>query len=128
MSIAYARLEYVKRKLGGNAVLKSCYNGRDSLFCDRTRKFFYFTHRDADLAHDEILLPPESPEGWEDPKILWNAAEHWEKRCDSQVAKELVLALPGEQAVSLNHKIAMAREFAEKYFVSERLGVQLDVH
>jgi len=54
-----------------------------------------------------------------------NAAE---RRKDSQVAREIVLALPADRELTTADRIELARSFVEQHFVSKGLAVQLDVH
>ncbi len=63
-----------------------------------------------------------------DAAALWNAAEAAERRKDSQVAREIVLALPADRVLSTEDRIELARSFAAEHFVSKGLAVQLDVH
>jgi Ti-type conjugative transfer relaxase TraA len=51
-----------------------------------------------------------------------------EKRRDAQVAREIVVALPADAAITAADRIDMVRSFAEQHFVSKGLAVQLDVH
>jgi hypothetical protein len=60
--------------------------------------------------------------------VLWNAAESAEKRKDSQVAREIVVALAADRALSTEYRIELVRSFAERHFVAKGLAVQLDVH
>ena len=60
--------------------------------------------------------------------MLWNTAELAEKRRDAQVAREIVVALPADAAITAEDRIEMVRSFAEQHFVIKGLAVQLDVH
>jgi len=51
-----------------------------------------------------------------------------ERRKGSQVAREIVLALPADRELTTADRIELARSFAEQHFVSKGLAVQLDVH
>ena len=62
------------------------------------------------------------------PRLLWNAAEAAERRKDSQVAREIVMALPANAEVSNEDRIELARSFAQEHFVAKGLAVQLDIH
>ena len=75
-----------------------------------------------------MLLPEGASESLRDAKALWNVAEAAENRKNSQVAREIVLALPANSEISPEDRIELARSFAEQHFVSKGLAVQLDVH
>jgi len=127
MAIAFARARYIGRASGGSAVRSAAYNAREGITDERTGALYYFAHRDAP-EHHEVLLPEGASEALRDAKALWNAAEAAENRRNSQVAREIVLALPANAEVSPEDRIELARSFAERHFVSKGLAVQLDVH
>jgi len=127
VAIQFARARYISRSSGGSAVRSAAYNGREAITAERTGEVFYFRHRDAP-EHHEVLLPEGAPERFGRSGELWNAAEAAERRKDAQVAREIVLALPADQEVTTEDRVAMARSFAQEHFVSKGLAVQLDVH
>ena len=127
MAIAFARLEVVSRSKGSNACLKAAYNERTKINCERTGQTFFFGHRDGNVHH-EVLLPQGADSKFNQAKILWNAAEKVEKRSDSQVAYDMVIALPDDKQITLEDKIELAQRFLNKNFVSKGLAVQLDIH
>lgn len=127
MAIAFARARYLSRASGGNAVRSAAYNARESIAAERTGELFHFRHRDAPEHHD-VLLPEGADAGFSDCAVLWNAAEAAERRKDSQVAREIVLALPAGRVLSTEDRIELARSFALEHFVFKGLAVQLDVH
>jgi Ti-type conjugative transfer relaxase TraA len=127
MAIQFARARYISRTSGGSAVRSAAYNARDAIAAERTGELFHFRHRDAP-AHHAILLPEGAATRFAQAGVLWNAAEAAERRKDAQVAREIVLALPANAAVSNEDRIALATSFAETHFVAKGLAVQLDVH
>jgi Ti-type conjugative transfer relaxase TraA len=127
MAIAFARARYLSRATGGNAVRSAAYNAREAIEAERTGELFHFRHRDAP-EHHEVLLPEGADACFADCAVLWNAAEAAEKRKDSQVAREIVVALPADRELSTEDRIELARSFAQEHFVSKGLAVQLDVH
>ena len=127
MAIQFARARYISRGTGGSAVRSAAYNQRAAIVSDRTGEVFYFKHRDVP-EHHEVLLPGGAGEKFADSSVLWNAAEAAERRKDAQVAREIVLALPANAALTAADRIELARSFAEQHFVAKGLAVQLDVH
>jgi Ti-type conjugative transfer relaxase TraA len=127
MAIAFARARYISRSTGGSAARSAAYNARAEIGDERTGEVFYFKHRDAP-EHHEVLLPDGADEKFADAATLWNAAEAAERRKDSQVAREIVMALPANAEVSNEDRIELARSFALEHFVAKGLGVQLDIH
>jgi Ti-type conjugative transfer relaxase TraA len=127
MAIQFARCEYISRSTGGNACRKAAYNARTAIVCDRTGETFSYQAK-GDVSHHEVLLPPGAHPKFADSSTLWNEAEKCEKRKDSQVAKEIVLALPDDAQVALEDRIELAQRFARENFVNHGVAVQVDLH
>ncbi len=127
MAIQFARTQYVSRSTGGNACRKAAYNERSVMKCERTGEIFYFADH-SDNVHHEIMLPIEADAKFKNSHALWNEAERCERRIDSQVAKEMVLALPDDDGVRLEHRIELTRSFIQKHFVDKGLAAQIDIH
>src|SRR5262249_61820875 len=99
------------RRSAGSAVRSAAYNAREAITAERTGELYYFRHRDAPEHHD-VLLPEGADARFAASAVLWNAAEAAEKRKDAQVAREIVLALPADQDISTEDRIALAHSFA----------------
>lgn len=127
MAIQFARCEYVSRSAGGNACRKASYNQRTTVHCERTGELFSFTDREGHVYH-EILLPSGADEKFENSNVLWNEVEMCEKRKDSQLLKEIVLALPDDPQVTLEDRIELCKRFSANHFVDKGLVVQIDIH
>ncbi len=126
MAIQFARCEYVSRSSGGNACRKAAYNQRESIRCERTGEVFSFKEKGGNVHH-EILLPEGADEKFKNSTVLWNEAEACERRINSQVAKEFVIALPDDKQVTLEDRVELSRRFS-KIFVDGGVAVQFDVH
>jgi Ti-type conjugative transfer relaxase TraA len=127
VAIQFARARYIARSSGGSAVRSAAYNAREAITAERTGELYYFKHRDAP-EHHEVLLPEGADARFAASAVLWNAAEAAEKRKDAQVAREIVLALPADNGISIEDRVELTRSFAEQHFVAKGLAVQLDVH
>ena len=127
MAIEFARARFISRSKGGNAVRSAAYNARDTLESERTGERFSYQDQGT-LAFHEIMLPEGASDRFADPSTLWNAAERAEGRKDSQVAREIVLALPADAEITDKDRIVLARSFAEENFVDKGLATQLDIH
>lgn len=131
MAIAFARLEYVKRSNGKNACAKAAYNSRDRIEFEGHKfgeaRIYNWSHGQK-VAYHEMLLPDGVDSKFQSPQILWNSIEQIENRKNSQVAAELLLALPDDPEVSLDDKIEMSKRFLNKHFVARGFAVQIDIH
>ncbi len=131
MAIGFARVEFVKRSAGKNACAKAAYNLRGVIQfkgnCIYGPKQYDWSVKEPPAFH-ETLLPEHVHQKFKDPEILWNYAEQKEKRYNSQVAIELLLALPDDQEISLQDRIHLTKNFVQTHFISKGLTAQIDIH
>jgi Ti-type conjugative transfer relaxase TraA len=128
MAIGFVRSRYISRSIGGNACRSSAYNARSIIVDEKTGEIFDFTKK-KDLAYHEIMLPEYVNKRFQNPSVLSNEVEANERRCDSQLYIEWVLALPKEEEVTLEMKVELVKRFIKyKGWVDEGLGVQVDIH
>ena len=128
MAIQFARLEYVSRSQGKNACCKAAYNSRSQIKDERTNIVYNF-QRIQDNVYHELILPANVNSKFKDLATFTNTIERTERRKDSQLLKEFVIALPDNKELSIEDRIELIKRFIEvKQFVKEGLGVQLDIH
>ncbi|MDA9163616.1 AAA family ATPase [Rickettsiaceae bacterium] len=128
MAICFVKSRYVSRSSGGNACRTSAYNARDKIVDERTGEVFDFSDRGDNVYH-EVILPQHVDKKFKNISILSNEVERNERRKDSQVYVEWVLALPKEKEISLEMKQEMINRFIEKKgWLQEGLGMQIDIH
>ncbi len=128
MAIQFARIEIVSRSKGGNACCKGAYNARTIIQDELTNIKYDFSKRGDNVYHT-ILLPNHVSKKFKDPKILMNEVEKSEKRKNSQLLKDIVIALPDDKELTLEDRIAITHEIIEEMaWVKNGLGVQVDIH
>ncbi|CUI18068.1 Ti-type conjugal transfer relaxase TraA (plasmid) [Candidatus Protochlamydia naegleriophila] len=131
MAIGFARLEFVKRSAGKNACAKAAYNGREQIHFNGTSfsppMTYDWSFKEKPVYHD-ILLPKGADPSFKNGKNLWNLVEKKENRINSQVALEMVIALPDDKAISIEDRIELIQTFIEEHLVSKGLAVQVDIH
>lgn len=131
MPIGFARVEFVKRSEGKNAIAKSAYNSREKMSfegnCVLKPAVYNFSKRVNPVYH-EILLPEGVSENFKIAEVLWNAVEAKEKKINSQVAIDLVLALPDDEALTIEDRVELARGFVEGQIIKTGLAAQIDIH
>ncbi|RYX26744.1 Ti-type conjugative transfer relaxase TraA [Legionella pneumophila] len=125
MAIAFAQVSIHSRAKGHSAIAASSYRSGVKLYDARTGITHDFSNR-HDVIYSDILLPEGSPEAFSDREYLWNQAELAEKRCDAQVCKDIVLALPKE--LDLVQQIELARRFAQTHFVDQGIPADIAIH
>lgn len=125
MAIAFAQVSIHSRAKGHSAIAASSYRSGAKLYDARTGITHDYSNR-HDVIYSDILLPEGSPDAFSDRECLWNQAELAEKRCDAQVCKDIVLALPKE--LDLVQQIELARRFAQTHFVDKGVPADIAIH
>ncbi len=125
MAIAFARVSFHTRTKGHSAVAGAAYRAGVKLYDERTGETHNFENR-HDVMHSEILLPTGANDSFFNREMLWNLVEAAEVRKNSQVARDIVLALPKE--LSLEKHIELAKNFAAYHFVKQGLVVDISIH
>jgi hypothetical protein len=128
MAIQFARIEIVSRSTGGSACCKGAYNARTKVKDEKTNVTYNFSHKGDNVYHT-ILLPEYANKKFSSVSEFMNLVEAFEKRKDSQLLKDIVLALPDDKELSLQDRINITHLLIEKRgWVKEGLGVQVDIH
>lgn len=78
------------------------------------------------MVFTEIILPENAPIEFENRSVLWNSVEKIEKAANSQLAREIELALPKELTIAKN--ISLVREYCRKHFVSSGMVADFAIH
>jgi len=110
----------ISRSGGRSAVAAAAYRSGTELADERTGLVADYTRRRG-VVHTEIVTRDGVPVP--EREALWNQAEAAERRKDSRVAREYVVALPHE--LDADQRLALARELAVE--LSERYGVAVDL-
>jgi len=125
MAIYHCSIKIISRGKGKSAVAAAAYrsgekitNEYDGIEHDYTRK--------GGIVHTEILLPEHAPEEYADRAILWNAVEKIEKARNSQLAREIELALPVE--LSQEQNVSLVREYVKSNFVDSGMCADICIH
>ncbi|WP_410528062.1 AAA family ATPase [Rickettsia tamurae] len=128
MAIQFARIEIVGRSEGKNACLKAAYNARLIIKDESTNVTYNFSKKGDNVYH-AVLLPTRVDQKFKDSSVLTNEVERIEKRKNSQLLKDVVIALPDDKELDLQDRIAITHEIIEEMaWVKNGLGVQVDIH
>ncbi|MCG7352160.1 Ti-type conjugative transfer relaxase TraA [Roseomonas mucosa] len=134
MAIYHFSARVIGRGQGRSVVAAAAYRSGTRLRDERLGQGFDYTGK-AGVVHSEILLPEDAPRHWSAPSgeaqrvaraALWNAVEAAERRKDSQLARDIELALPRE--LSRAEAIRLARDFVAEQFVARGMVADLNVH
>lgn len=85
---------------GHSAVEQSSYISREKMYCEYDGQTYYPKYSE-DLVHSEVMLPSNAPKDYQDPYVLWNAVELYEKGDNAQLARTYRVELPNEWSYEL---------------------------
>lgn len=125
MAIYRLSANIVKRSEGRSVVACAAYRSGEMLHDDRQGQTFDYARRQG-VVHTEIMAPADTPAWMRDRSALWNAVEAVERRRDSQLAREIQLALPHE--ISHEDRLAIVRGFVADQFVDQGMIADVAVH
>ena len=125
MAIYHLSIKIISRGKGKSAVAASAYrsgekikNEYDGIVHDFTRK--------GGIVHTEILLPQNAPQEFSDRGTLWNSVEKIEKSKNSQLAREIEIAIPKE--LDREKQIELVREYVKENFVNVGMCADIALH
>lgn len=125
MAIYHLHSKMVSRADGRSVVAAAAYRSGELLYDQHAGKTFDYT-RKAGVEYSEILAPPEAPSWVRDREKLWNTVEQVERRKDSQLAREIEIALPIE--LDKNQQVALLRDFVRDTFVAQGMVADVALH
>ena len=115
----------ISRSQGRSATAAIAYRVAERIDDRRTGLTFDYAARGG-VDHTEILAPDHAPDWVRDRSELWNRVEEAETRKNSQVAREVRVALPAE----LTHaqRVELVRDFAQEQFVDRGMIADIALH
>ncbi|SDF01339.1 MobA/MobL family protein [Paracoccus isoporae] len=115
----------ISRSQGRSATAAIAYRVAERIEDRRTGLTFDYAKRGG-VDHTEILAPDHAPDWVCDRSELWNRVEESETRKNSQVAREVRVALPAE--LTHDERVALVREFAQEQFVDRGMVADIALH
>ena len=125
MAIYHCSLKVFSRARGQSAVAAAAYRSGSQLYDERYQKTHRYDKRSG-VAETFILLPENTSSEYQSRAFLWNAVEEAEKRKNSCVARELILALPHE--LSEAERAELTRDMASWLLERYRVAVDSAIH
>lgn len=127
MAIMFVRAQVISRGAGRSVVSAAAYRHRTCMEEELTGESFRYEAGRAELVHEELALPDDTPSWLRTmidgrtiagaSEVLWNAVNAFEKRVDGQLAREMIFALPEE--LSRAENIELVREFVRDNLTSK---------
>ena len=135
MAIYHFHAKAISRGTGRSAIAAAAYR-RATKMKDQTTNASHNYAKKNHVAFSDISIPEDSP-NWlkeiadngsshKSSEILWNAVEQFEKRKDSQLAREIEFALPKE--LTLQQNIELAKQYIEQNIVSKGMVADWSLH
>lgn len=125
MAIYHCSIKVISRGKGKSAVAAAAYrsgevihNRYDGVIHDFTRK--------GGIVYTEVILPSYAPPEFSDRSVLWNSVEQIEKSKNSQLAREIEVALPIE--LGRDMQIQLVRKYVAETFVSVGMCADFAIH
>ena len=125
MAIYHMHATVISRASGGSAVAAAAYRSGEKIIDERTGEAHDYSRRSG-VDGAEIIAPEGAPDWVRDRDRLWNAGEAAEKRKDSQVAREVRVALPRE--LDPDQRRELVREFVKAEFAGRGMVADVSYH
>ena len=125
MAIYHLSIKIISRGKGKSAVAASAYRSGEKIKNEYDGEVHDFT-RKGGIAHTEILLPQNAPQEFANRSVLWNSVEEIEKSKNSQLAREIEVALPKE--LDREKQINLVREYVKENFVKVGMCADIALH
>ena len=125
MAIFHFSAKVLSRSKGHHAVMAAAYRSGSRLTCERTGLVFNFT-RKSEVEYLAILAPEGAPEWAFDISKLHNAIETSECLSNSQLLREVTVAIP--HSLNRGEQINLLHRYVQEQFVSQGMVAGIAVH
>jgi len=126
MAIFHHSIKIISRGSSGkSAVAAAAYRAGEKILCEHDGRISDYTCKGG-VVHTEILLPRYAPPEYKDRAVLWNAVEKIEKAKNSQLAREIEIALPVELSLALSKSLVY--NYAIENFVRHGMCADIAIH
>lgn len=125
MAIYHNSVKVIGRSSGRSVVAAAAYRAGERLVDYETGVTSDYTCKGG-VVHSEINLCTNAPEAYKDRQTLWNAVTKIENRKNSQLAREIEVALPREFDREL--QISVIREYVDHNFIQSGMCADWSIH
>lgn len=124
MAIYHFSAQIISRGKGQSAVAAAAYRSGDKLQDERTGEEKFYKR---EVQPETMILAPKNAPGWvHDRERLWNEVEKIEKNKNSQLAREINVALPVE--LSNDRQRELIKDFIQEEFVDRGMVADISIH
>jgi ATP-dependent exoDNAse (exonuclease V) alpha subunit len=125
MAIYHCSFSVGSRSSGSSSVASAAYREGEKIEDKRTGIVHDYS-RKSDVIESMILAPKDALEFCKNSSDLWNEVERTEKRKDSQLFREVTLALPREQNHEQNKNCV--EDYCTRNFTDQGMVAHLSYH
>ena len=125
IAIYHCHIQIISRGKGKSAVAAAAYRSGEKILNQWDGITHDYTHKSG-VIHSEIILPSHAPPVLADRSNLWNSVELAEKATNSQLAREIEIALPVE--LTEEEQINLVRTYVQDSFVAAGMCADFSIH
>jgi len=125
MALFHSTTKIISRSDAGNAVAAAAYRSGSRMTCERTGQVFNYA-RKKEVTYRAILAPKRSPDWVFDRSKLANRIEATETRVNSQLWREVEVALPRE--LTPKQHIQLLNDYAQTQFAERGMVCDICLH
>src|ERR1700690_3365472 len=126
MAIYRLEAKIVTRGSGHSAVAAAAYRTGTKIRDERTERVHAYSGAPKGVIESVILRPENAPVWTANTATLWNEVERSERRKDSQLAREFILAIPRE--LDDRQQFELAVEWAQRELVGKGMIAEVSLH
>lgn len=125
MAIYHCSVKIIGRSSGRSSTGAAAYRAAEKIRDERSGEVHDY-RRKGGVDYSQILAPENAPNWAFNRSQLWNAVELSEKRKDSQLSREVEVALPRE--LSLDQMKSLINAYAQEQFVDRGMIADINIH
>lgn len=125
MAIFHLSAKIVSRGKGQSAIASAAYRSGSKLYDERYEETQDYTKKRF-IEHSEIQLPKHAPKKYLDRETLWNSVEKAERAKNSQLAREIEVALPRE--LTPEQRVKLVHDYVQTNFVDQGMVADWSIH
>ena len=125
MAIFHCSIKIISRSTGKSATSASAYRAGTKVYDDELGETFDYTKKRG-VVFSEVLLCANAPQEFTDREKMWNSVQAIEKAKNSQLCREVEVALPVE--LSKEEQVKLVREYIQENFTSKGMCADWALH
>ena len=125
MAIFHCSIKIISRSAGRSATSASAYRAGTKVYDDELGETFDYT-RKRGVVFSEVLLCANAPQDFINREKMWNSVQAIEKAKNSQLCREIEVALPVE--LSREEQIRLVREYIQENFTGKGMCADWALH